>query len=897
MSEITSRLSTALADRYRLERRLGEGGMATVYLAHDLKHDRKVAVKVLRPELAAILGGERFLNEIKVTAGLQHPHILPLHDSGAADSFLYYVMPYVEGESLREKLDRDKQLDVDEALEIAKGVAAALDYAHEQGIVHRDIKPENILLQRGQPLVADFGIALAVSAAGGTRLTETGLSLGTPHYMSPEQATGDRELDARSDIYSLGAVVYEMLTGEPPHVGKSVQAIIAKILSDTPAPIGRTRELVPPNVDAAVHRALTKSPADRFVSAAQFADALTNPMFTLPRTGVVDARPPGRSIWDRVGPVSLGLAALFLVVALWGLRRPEPVTPVTRVSVRLPPEQGFRGAGAFDVSPDGSVMVFQGPSEQGIWQLWARQWDVLEATPIRNTEAGNFPSISPDAREVAFTFAGSVRVAPIQGGVSRTVADSVRCCVRWSPDGAWIYFDHTAAGIARVPSTGGPIEVITPADTITGTSGYSIFLDVLPGGKGLLFESTTPRGDPRVAALDLETGEITVLIEGQFPRYSNGRVLFASPDGRSLLAATFDAGKLELTGAALPIADGLLNPSGGWSYFAASQTGRLLYSAGSRTPPRYEMVWVTRQGDVISIDPGWTFDPGDNNRALSLSPDGRRLAVTVLEESNYDIWIKELPRGPASRLTFDELRDVRPRWTPDGRSVTFLSEQDGRAGNPAVFLKRAAGTGAAEVVFDHAQPLWEGQFSSDGEWLIARTGGTSTVPGGRDVWAIRPGEDTTAIPLVVTTFDEKAIGLSPDARWLAYESDETGRNEVYVRPFPNVDDGKWQVSTGGGIMPMWARSGRELFYVNTADEMIAARIQPGDAFSVSDRQVLFMISPTLLFRQDEQYSLYDVAPDDQRFVFLRGVDVRIAEPELILVDQWLQTVRGSAGGN
>ncbi|MCZ6857274.1 MAG: serine/threonine-protein kinase, partial [Gemmatimonadetes bacterium] len=275
MSSATDRLSTALADRYAIEREIGAGGMATVYLAEDLKHHRKVAVKVLRPELAAVLGAERFLKEIEVTANLQHPNILPLYDSGEADAFLYYVMPYIEGESLRDKLNREKQFAVEETVEIAKSVAGALSYAHERGVIHRDIKPENILLQAGQALVADFGIALAVSQAGGTRLTETGLSLGTPHYMSPEQATGDRELDARSDVYSLGATVYEMLVGDPPHMGSTVQAIIAKVLSETPAPITRARELVPPNVAAAVRQSLAKTPADRFHSTAEFAEALT----------------------------------------------------------------------------------------------------------------------------------------------------------------------------------------------------------------------------------------------------------------------------------------------------------------------------------------------------------------------------------------------------------------------------------------------------------------------------------------------------------------------------------------------------------------------------------------------------------------------------------------------
>ena len=277
MIDNLDRLKTALADRYAIQEELGAGGMATVYLAHDVKHDRRVAVKVLRPELAAVIGAERFLNEIKVTANLQHPNILALYDSGEADSFLYYVMPYVEGESLRDKLNREKQLGLDETVEVAKGVAAALDYAHRQSVIHRDIKPENILIHDGQPVVADFGIALAVSQAGGTRLTETGISLGTPYYMSPEQAMGDRELDARSDVYSLGAMLYEMLAGDPPYIGSTAQAILAKVITEKPVPVTTHRDTVPRHVAAAIHKALAKLPADRFATASQFSEALTNP--------------------------------------------------------------------------------------------------------------------------------------------------------------------------------------------------------------------------------------------------------------------------------------------------------------------------------------------------------------------------------------------------------------------------------------------------------------------------------------------------------------------------------------------------------------------------------------------------------------------------------------------
>src|SRR5690348_9126979 len=275
-----ARLTAALSDRYRIERELGVGGMATVYLAEDLKHERRVALKVLKPELAAVLGADRFVAEIKTTASLQHPHILPLFDSGTADGFLYYVMPYIEGETLRDKLNRETQLGIDEAVRIAKEVADALDYAHRHGVIHRDIKPENILLHDGRPMVADFGIALALSAAAGGRMTETGMSLGTPHYMSPEQATAEKEITGRSDIYSLGSVLYEMLTGNPPHTGATAQQIIMKIIAEPVAPVTAYRKSVPPNVAAAVAKSLEKLPADRFESAKGFAEALTSPGYT-----------------------------------------------------------------------------------------------------------------------------------------------------------------------------------------------------------------------------------------------------------------------------------------------------------------------------------------------------------------------------------------------------------------------------------------------------------------------------------------------------------------------------------------------------------------------------------------------------------------------------------------
>ncbi|MBI4421231.1 MAG: protein kinase [Gemmatimonadetes bacterium] len=329
MTDLGERLARALQGRYALERQLGAGGMATVFLARDVKHDRPVAVKLLRPEIAAVLGVERFLSEIRVTARLQHPHILPLFDSGEADGLVFYVMPYVAGETLRERLTREKQLPIDEAIEITRAVASALEHAHRQGIVHRDIKPENILLQEGQAVVADFGIALALSAAGGARLTETGLSLGTPEYMSPEQAMGDRRVDARTDVYSLGCVLYEMLVADPPHTGSTAQAVITKVLAEPPQPIRRFRETVPVHLEAAVMRALAKVPADRFATVAEFAEALTDPS----RMAAVGAARQFRrvALW--------GAAAVALVVVgglLSGIRRVRSARPAIQSIAVLP---------------------------------------------------------------------------------------------------------------------------------------------------------------------------------------------------------------------------------------------------------------------------------------------------------------------------------------------------------------------------------------------------------------------------------------------------------------------------------------------------------------------------------------------------------------------------------
>jgi serine/threonine-protein kinase len=462
------RLTTALSDRYEIEGELGHGGMAIVYLANDVKHDRKVALKVLRPELAAVIGAERFLQEIKVTANLQHPHILPLHDSGEADSFLFYVMPYVQGESLRDLLDREKQLGIEEAVTFTTQIASALDYAHRHDVIHRDIKPENILIHDGQALVADFGIALAVSHAGATRMTETGLSIGTPQYMSPEQAMGDREIDARSDVYSLGAVLYEMLTGDPPYTGSTAQAIVAKVITEKATPVSVTRDTVPDHVASAVDTALAKLPADRFHTAAEFSQALAGrgPMVvsasSAGRLEVPHAptAKPTRVAWAVAGVMTL-VAGLLAITTLRGSGSGAQA-PVHATLQLTPPV--YLGTRKPAFSADGQLLVLEGVVD-GQSQILARRLDEDAFHLIPGTEQGGNPFLSPDGAWVGFTSGrdGKLMKVRVTGGSPVELAEAQFGGGDWGADGTIVYTFSYLSGLWRTTEGGEEaIEVTTP---------------------------------------------------------------------------------------------------------------------------------------------------------------------------------------------------------------------------------------------------------------------------------------------------------------------------------------------------------------------------------------------------------------------------------------------------
>ena len=890
MDERVNHVQSAFSG-YVVERELGRGGMATVYLAHDTKHDRKVAIKILHAELAAVLGAERFLREISVTANLQHPHILGLIDSGVIGEDAselqgrpYYVMPYVEGESLRQRLDQEQQLPVVDAVRIATEVASALDYAHRHAVIHRDVKPENILLHDGSAIVADFGIALAVTQADGARMTQTGLSLGTPHYMSPEQALGERTITGRSDIYSLGAVTYEMLSGEPPFTGPTVQAVVARVMTEEPRPLTTQRRSVPPHVAAAVSHALEKVPADRFATAHEFAEALNDSSFTLSEESAT-AVTQDRST-RRVRQLLYGVTALAAVVSglsLWGWMRPAPSKRVVRYTLAFDstdaPEITTRIWGRLALSRDGTRLAYVG-GPRG--QLFVRPQSQLNSTAIPGTDRANAPFFSPDGEQLGFVADTKLQIASLTGGLPITVTDSLvgQAGGSWGGDG-FIYADGVITEpLIRVEAKpNGVPRRFTVFDTAAGEIDHA-HPDVLPNGNGVLFTVTFRNATRAIAVAEIPSGKHRILLNNAiYARYAaSGHLLYVTAN-RTLMIAPFDQGAMKITGNATALVEGMRVTGTGSVDLAVSETGTLAFTTGAETA-RQELVWVTRDGKAQSVDPDWQ---AVNFYSPELSPDGKRLAVAKGDISRADIWIKQLDRGPSLNLTL-EGRNYFPTWTPDGRSVTFSSNVAAHLG---LWTKRADGSVQAVPQFHEKRILWSSRWSPDGKWLIFVT--DAGEAGAGDILGIRPGMDTVAVPLVATKFRETEPAISPNGRWLAYASNESGQDEIYVVPFPNTNAAKWAVSTRGGTVPRWSHSGKELFYLDASRNLVAVEVSTTPTFARGRSTALF---PARGFSNDFG-GQYAVSSDGRRFLMIRSV-VANAPERLIVVENWFEELKAKA---
>jgi len=856
----TDALNAALAGRYLIERELGQGGMATVYLAHDVKHKRRVALKVLKPELGAVLGIERFLSEIQVTANLQHPNLLPLFDSGEADGLLFYVMPFVEGESLRARLGREKQLPIDEAVRIAVALAGALEHAHKHGVIHRDMKPENVLLQAGQPVIADFGIALAVSNAGGARVTQTGLSLGTPQYMSPEQATGDRVIDRRTDIYSLAAMTYEMLTGEPPHTGTSAQAIIAKLMTEDVRPLTVLRRSVPLHVDAAVRHGLEKLAADRFAHAGDFALALSGARPVAPSESNVAATTSTRM---RLLLVALGvIAAGATATAGWLATRPAPRLVPARFALGLPDSVTlFTGGGTkLALSKDGTKIVFVGV-KNGKRALYLRRIDDPVAQMVRGSEMASSsrnvsPTFSPQGDWIVYEADLVPKRIRASGGTPQTLADS-GSSPSWGDNGVLLFIRDRALWLGT--SEGRDARVLAAVDTTHGVFGY-VWPEVLPGGKYALVTINRAPGNVlivdslRLGVVALASGAVTDLgVYGTNAHYvSTGHIVF----GRSanlVFVAPFSVRKRAITGQPSLLLENVWQGAGGATGFTVSDNGTLAYHEGTQSSGK-ELLAVSPTGIVRRI-------PGDAMDFVHprLSPDGRTIAINqISREGKWGSSLIDVATGALERLTPPD-SGRNPEWIQGGARIVFTR----RVGETDEYVSRARDRSSADTVLGRAAATGSTTLSL----VVGASHGlaitTRTMSRGQYGLYVTAMDSIGAFrPFALGSASNSSPSISADGRLLAWVSNESGSDQVYVQPM--LGGARFSVSVNGGTEPLWSRTGTTLFY-RAPGSVMSAEIG-GSPLRVTRRDSLF-VDPFERVRNVGQN--WDVFPGGKEFLMVR----------------------------
>jgi serine/threonine-protein kinase len=881
--DVLARLTTALADRYRIDRELGAGGMATVYLAHDIRHDRDVAIKVLHPDLGAALGGERFLTEIRTTARLQHPHILPLLDSGNADGLLYYVMPLVTGETLRARLQRERQLPVDEAIRISREVADALGYAHELGVIHRDIKPENILLQGGHASVSDFGIALAVQQAGGQRMTQTGLSLGTPQYMSPEQAMGERSIDARSDLWALAAVTYEMLVGEAPFTGPSVQTILARVMTEEPRALGTQRKAIPENVEHAVMRALEKLPADRWSSARDFSAELDG---GLPGSSLVgasatrsrSAAPTSFSLKNRLrDPLFLsiaGLAAASLAVAAWpGRSTTRDAGDVVRFTIPAPVSDraNSEGLSTLAISPDGRTLVYVGLGTDGQQHLMLRSLDDITARPLPETTDAANPVFSQDGRWIAFVRGNQIFKVATDGSRPQLLgpAPGTFLGMSWSSTGVIVLSGNTE--LFTISEAGGPPRSFAKPNRAAGE--LYVSAPVVVDDQGIVLYSTqssTSVTSSKITIVSLKTGEHVVLdaLGAQPLGIVNGALTYVTTGGL-IMGVPIDVRARKLSGAPVQLAsDVAINNTSGLARASLAANGTLFYQSG------------TQSSRVMSVGVDGTARPLlEESREYAfprLSPDGQRLAIAVGESNRRDIWLFDVKSQTPTRLTSEGATNDRPEWTPDGKRILYHTDRSARS---AIWWRPAdLSAEATPLVAGDKIDAYEAVLSPDAGSVAYQVDTT-----GADILYRGLSGDTATHAV---SNNAKAVEtmprISPDGRWIAFTTDESGRQEVVVQPFPGPG-GRVQISTHGGSEPVWSPDGKRLFYRGDGHLMVA-RLNASQGFAVTARDTLF--TDTYQFAGNP-HANYDVMADGSRFVFLKAA----SEGSMIVTTNWTSVVR------
>ena len=870
---------------YEITALLGKGGMGEVYRARDTKLKRDVAIKVLPEEFSRDPDRvARFQREAEVLASLNHPDIAGIYDLQEAEGTRFLVLELVEGETLAERIQQGP-IPVSEALTIARSICEALEAAHEKGVVHRDLKPANVKVTAdGKVKVLDFGLAKAMENSPASAVlsnsptlvnsmaaTNAGMIIGTAAYMSPEQARG-RKADARSDIFSFGCVLYEMLSGRQAFQGEDVSDILASVLKSEPD-LAALPANVSPQIRKLLIRCLEKNPKERWHAAGdlrlEIRDALTSPA----AEPIQAAAPPlsirnTRREWTMTAIAAVAIVALAVSVLLWAPWRTVPAaTPAAplRINGELGADVGLAasvaGNSALALSPDGSMLAFVAAGKDGASQVYIRRFGQLQASPLAGTSGALSPFFSPDGQWLAFFAEGKLKKISVTGGASVTLADAPNGRGgSWGDDGDIIFTPNNNGRVAlqRVSSAGGKVEQLTELGHAEATHRWP---QVLPGGKAVLYTSNTVTNSYEGASIvvkPLLSGAPKILIrEGYHPEYvSSGHLLYIH-DG-TLFAISFDLSRLEVTGQAVPAVEGVSSqPGTGAAQFAVSQTGALVYLPGQSTGlASNSVVWMSQDGKTSplrAMPSIWT-----NPR---FSPDGRRLALDILEGRNLDVWVYEWARDTLTRLTFDPAVDQKPVWTPDGKRIVFASQ---RAKGPVnLYWQSAEGTGEVQRLTESSNPEYPSSFHPNGKYLAF----SETTQNLSDLMILpmegdeksgwKPGKPSVFLSTPATEYEPM---FSPDGRWIAYNSDEFGRFEVFVRPFPGPG-GKWQISTGGGIYPAWSQKRHELLYLAPDNRiMVASYTVEGDSFK-ADKPRLWSEQAILPLRN---FRYFDLHPDGDR---------------------------------
>jgi len=867
---------------YELGEPIGAGGMGEVYRARDTRLDRTVAIKVLPAHLADSSDlRQRFEREARAISSLNHPHICSLYDVGHQDGVSFLVMEFLEGETLAQRLEKGA-MPLSDVLKYGVQIADALDKAHRQGVVHRDLKPGNIMLTpQGGAKLMDFGLAKSAIAAASissmtapahatSPITTKGMIVGTFQYMSPEQVEG-KEVDARSDLFAFGAVLYEMLTGQRAFQGKSQLSVASAILEKEPEPISIAQPLTPPSLDRTIRKCLAKDPEDRWQTARDLQLELKWIAESGSQAGapaVVVAGRKQRELLAWIAAAALAVVAIAFAVG-FVLRAPQP-PPVLRATV-LPPEKTDIQAAA--VSPDGTRLAFSARSADGTIKLWVRSLDALSAQALSGTEGAYLPFWSADSRSLGFfTTDGKLKKIEASGGPPITLCDaSTARGGTWNRDGVILFGLVGRNGIQRVSSAGGAATPVTKLDEARKDANHRwpVFL---PDGQHFLFnvrstDRSLAQGEElHVGSLDGKVNKKLLPVSFNV-QYASGHTLFVRES--TLMAQPFDTKRLEFAGDAFPIAEQVLTVGGyGYAAISASENGVLAYRTGAGQSGS-KLAWFDRQGKELGAlgDQAIYFNP-------KISSNGQKVAVDISDPKvgPPDVWVYDVARGLRTRLTFDSQADMLPVWSPDGTRVAFRSA---RRGPDDLYMKDASGAGNDELLFESAENKVATSWSADGRYLLFDSNNPKT---GRDIWVLPMKGERKPYLFLQTDYQESEAMFSPDGRWVAYRSNESGREEIYVKPFPGPA-GRWQVSTGGGTRAKWRRDGKEILYLADDDKIMSAEIRvKGTAIEVGAVKALFQVRP------QRPGSIFDATADGQRFLVNAAVVEQSASPVTLVVN-------------